>query len=85
MKPITSVTAMFLWAVLIIAIVGAAVSLSQSMWVPNIAWAIVAIGTAGGLRRQHHRGTGGARAPQAASARLEHGTNRDRTDKPGPI
>ena len=64
MKPIASFGAMFLWAVLLIAGVGVAASLTQVEWVPVLAWAIVAGGAAAALIRLR-RQVGGTRALDA--------------------
>ncbi|BDQ24124.1 hypothetical protein RQN9TF_33215 (plasmid) [Rhodococcus qingshengii] len=40
MRPIASFSAMFVWAILLIAVVGIAVSLTQGAWAPTVAWAI---------------------------------------------
>ena len=72
MKPIASFSAMFLWAILLIAVVGVAVSLSQMTRIPALSWAIVTGGAAGGLIRLQHRQGGNARAPKAVRTRRPH-------------
>ncbi len=81
MKPIASFSAMFLWAVLLIAIVGIAGSLTQVMWIPALAWVIVAGGAIAGLMRLHRGRTGSTRALKAARARREHRANRDKNGR----
>ncbi|MCY4583967.1 MAG: hypothetical protein OXE50_14410 [Chloroflexi bacterium] len=80
MRPISSFSAMFLWATLIIAVVGVAVSLTQGAWVPSVAWAIVAGGAAAALMRVQCRQADNIRALKAARARREHSANRDKND-----
>ncbi|MGK2241694.1 MAG: hypothetical protein ACI9JD_004270 [Rhodococcus sp. (in: high G+C Gram-positive bacteria)] len=79
MKPVASFSAMFLWAILLIAVVGIAVSLTQVEWVPVLAWAIVAGGAAAGLVRLQHRQVGGTRALDARERR-ERRADRRRND-----
>lgn len=62
MKPVASFSAMFLWAILLVALVGITVNLTQVEWVPVLAWTIVACGAAAGLVRLQHRQVGGTRA-----------------------
>lgn len=57
MRPITSFSAMILWAILLIAIAGIVVNLVQSMWVPSISWAILTAGTTACLTCQRLRRT----------------------------
>ena len=80
MRPIASFSAMFVWAVLIIAIVGVAVSVAQGMQVPSVAWAIVAGGAAAALMRLQCRQADNIRALKAARARREHTANRGKND-----
>lgn len=80
MRPIASFSAMFVWAVLIIAVVGVAVSVAQGMRVPSVAWAIVAGGAAAALIRLQCRQADNIRALKAARARREHTANRGKDD-----
>lgn len=79
MKPVASFSAMFLWAILLIAGAGIAVNLTQVEWVPVLAWAIVAGGTAASLIRLH-RQVGSTRALHARERR-ERRADRRRNDR----
>ncbi|MFF1555567.1 hypothetical protein ACFVX3_31560 [Rhodococcus erythropolis] len=79
MRPITSFSAMFLWAVLLIASVGVGVNVAQSMWVPALAWTIVVGGAIACLIRLQHRRAVSTRVLKAARGQREQRANRDRT------
>ncbi|WP_195849641.1 hypothetical protein [Rhodococcus sp. AQ5-07] len=85
MKPIASFSATFLWAILLIAVVGITVSLTQMAWISALAWAIVAAGTAAGLIRLQHRHAGNTRARKAARTRRQHrATRKEQSDLKDP-
>lgn len=79
MKPVASFSAMFLWAILLIAVVGIAVNLTEVAWVPVFAWVIVAGGAAAGLILLQHRQVGGTGALHSR-VRRERRIHRRRND-----
>jgi hypothetical protein len=79
-RPIASFSAMFVWAILLIAVVGIAVSLTQGAWAPTVAWAIVASAAAAGLIRLRHRQIGSTRTLRAVPARRIHRAKHDKND-----
>lgn len=85
MKPVARFIALFLWAILLIAIVGVAVSLAHMGWVPLLSWAIGVGAAIAALIRLHRGRTGSTHALKAARARREHRANRNRNDGPDHI
>lgn len=84
MKPVARFIALFLWAILLIAIVGIAVSLAHMVWLPLLAWAIVAGGAAAGLIRLQHRPAGSTRNIESCScaARPTRQSRQERRPRP---
>ncbi|KLN70445.1 MULTISPECIES: hypothetical protein [Rhodococcus] len=85
MTPLTKFSAMFLWSVLLIAVVGIAVGLAHSMWVATLAWLIVAGGASACLIRLQQRRAVRTRGVKSARGQREQRAHRDRHDGTGWI
>ena len=85
MTPLTKFSAMFLWSVLLIAVVGIAVGLAHSMWTATLTLLIVAGGASAGLIRLQQRRAVRTRGVKSARGQREQGAHRDRHDGTGWI